>query len=282
MRIRDEHAHSRRTKDKTLTLIATEQDHRIVAAPFHLNTSFFDTAGAIGWMAHSHYEHELLWVERGSVRVRVQSRVWRLSRGLALWIPSGFTHRVAADDAVSLGATHISPLSSPQAWDIPTLMTVTPAMRELLLHDTRNDMPDENRARAQRVCLDLLTPASDRSPAFIVPTDPRVTRLVDEVLAHPRDSRSLSDWAGILNVSPRTLTRIFSAETQTSFVQWRIAVRMREAVSLLMNDQPVQQVSRHLGYSSVSTFVATFRRVIGVTPGAVASEGRPAALYVSR
>lgn len=267
---------------KTLTHVATDEDHRIVAAPFHLSTSFFDTAGPIGWMEHSHLEHELLWVERGSARVRVQSRVWRLSRGLALWIPSGMPHRVTADDAVALGATHISPISSPQIWDAPTLMTVTPAMRELQLHDTRNDMPDESRARAQRVCIDLLTPASDRSPSFIVPTDVRVSRLVDEVLAHPRDSRSLGDWAAILNISPRTLTRIFSAETQTSFVQWRIAVRMREAVSLLMNGQPVQQVSRQLGYSSVSTFVASFRRVIGMTPGSIAAEGRPASMYLSR
>lgn len=262
--------------------MASDEQHRIVDAPFHLSTSFIESDSAIGWMAHSHHEHELLWVDRGSVRVRVQSRVWRLSRGLALWIPSGMVHRVIADAPVALGATHINPLSSAEAWDEPTLMAVTPAMRELLLHDIQNDMPDEYRARAQQVCIDLLTPASDHSPAMVVPADPRVTLLVDEVLARPRDSRSLEDWAAKLNISSRTLTRIFSAETQMSFVQWRIAVRMREAVSLLMNGWGVQQVGRHLGYASVSTFVSTFRRVIGVTPGAISANAQGGPHSVAR
>lgn len=265
-----------------MAVLASEEEHRIVDARFHLSTSFIESDTAIGWMAHSHHEQELLWVDRGSVRVRVQSRVWRLSPGLALWIPSGMVHRVIADAPVAVGATHINPHSCAEVWEEPTLMAVTPAMRELLLHDIQNDMPDEYRARAQQVCIDLLTPASDHSPAMVVPNDPRVATLVDEVLARPRDSRSLEDWAAKLNISSRTLTRIFSTETQMSFVQWRIAVRMREAVSLLMNGWGVQQVGRHLGYASVSTFVSTFRRVIGVTPGAIAPNAQSAARGMSR
>ncbi|MET0956449.1 MAG: AraC family transcriptional regulator, partial [Cryobacterium sp.] len=220
---------------------------------------------------HAHFAHELLWVEQGSVHVRVDAQVWKLSLGLALWIPAGTVHRVTADAAVSLGATHIDAHSSARPWAAPTLMTVTPALREMLLHDAQNDMPDEHRARVQQVCIDMLAPASDRNSAFTAPTDRRVALLVDEILARPSDSRSLEDWAAILNISPRTLTRIFAAEVQMSFVQWRIAVRMREAVTLLMSGWGVKQVGRHLGYASVSTFVATFRRIVGMTPGAVAA-----------
>lgn len=265
-----------------MTVAATEEEHSPFTEPFHLSTSFFDTDGATAWTDHSHREHELLWVERGSVQVRVQSRLWRLSRGHALWVPAGAVHRVTSDAAVALGATHIDPLACPQAWDAPTLMSVTPALRELLLHDTQNDMPDEYRARAQRVCIDLLTPASVRRPEVLLPTDPRVKRLVNEVLAHPRDSRSLEHWAMVLNLSPRTITRIFSAETQMSFVQWRIAVRMGEAVAQLMNGRSVQQVSRHLGYASASTFVATFRRTIGTTPGTIVADATSPAMCLSR
>lgn len=265
-----------------MTLVETHEEHPILAEPFHLRTSFFNTHGAISWTDHSHHEHELLWVERGSVQVRVQSRLWLLSRGLALWVPSGTVHRVRADAAVALGATHINPLSCTRAWDVPLLMSVAPALRGLLLHDTQNDMPDEYRARAQQVCIDLLTPASVRRPELPIPTDSRVSRLVNEVLARPRDSRSLEQWAAVLNVSPRTITRIFSVEIQMSFAQWRIAVRMREAVSQIMRGRPVQQVSRNLGYSSVSSFVTTFRRTIGVTPGTIAAPAESAPLHLSR
>lgn len=72
-----------------MSLADVQEEHPIFAEPFHLRTSFFDTHGAVSWSDHSHHEHELLWVERGSVQVRVQSRLWLLSRGLALWLPSG-------------------------------------------------------------------------------------------------------------------------------------------------------------------------------------------------
>lgn len=265
-----------------MPLAEMQKNNPLFAEPFHFTTHFFVTNGAASWTDHSHHEHELLWAERGSVQVRVQSRAWRLSPGLALWIPSGTVHQVASDATVALGATHIDPHSCSRIWDAPILMSVTPALRELLIHENRTNMPDEYRARAQRVCLDLLTPASSRRTEVPFPTDPRVLRLVNEVLAHPRDSRSLEHWAIALHVSPRTITRIFSAETQMSFVQWRIAVRMQEAVAQLMNGRAVQQVSRHLGYTSVSTFVATFRRIVGVTPGAVAANNQPSSMSLSR
>lgn len=265
-----------------MPLAEKQENNAIFAEPFHFTTHFFITNGAASWTDHSHDEHELLWAESGSVQVRVQSHVWRLSPGLALWIPSGTVHQVASDASVALGATHIDPHSCSRIWDTPILMTITPALRELLIHENRTDMPDQFRARAQRVCLDLLTPASSRRSEVPFPTDPRVLRLVNEVLARPRDSRSLEHWATTLNVSPRTITRIFSAETQMSFVQWRIAVRMQEAVAQLMNGHAVQQVSRHLGYTSVSTFVATFRRIVGVTPGAVAANNQHSAMSLSR
>ncbi|MET0955068.1 MAG: cupin domain-containing protein, partial [Cryobacterium sp.] len=136
----------------TITLIS---EARSAQAPsFPLSTQMFDADNAIGWAPHSHFAHELLWVEQGSVHVRVDAQVWKLSLGLALWIPAGTVHRVTADVAVSLGATHIDAHSSARPWAAPTLMTVTPALREMLLHDAQNDMPDEHRERVQQVCID--------------------------------------------------------------------------------------------------------------------------------
>lgn len=270
-----------RAEDWQVPPVENHNNQPLLAEPFRLTTHFFVTNGATSWTDHSHLEHELLWAEHGSVQVRTQSRAWRLSPGLALLIPSGTVHRVASDATAALGATHINPHFFSQSWETPTLMSVAPALRELLLHENQNDMPQDHRARAQQVCLDLLQPASSRRTEVPVPSDPRVVPLVEKVLAQPHDSRSLEQWAIVLKVSPRTITRIFSAETQMSFVQWRIAVRMEEAVAQLMNGRAVQQVSRHLGYASVSTFVATFRRIMGVTPGAVAEGREPAAMSLS-
>ncbi len=71
-------------------------------------------------------------------------------------------------------------------------------------------------------------------------------------------------------MSARTASRRFREQTGTTFAQWRTAVRMRAAVGLLASGMPVVAVARHVGYTSPSAFVQSFRATVGTTPGAYA------------
>jgi AraC-like DNA-binding protein len=62
------------------------------------------------------------------------------------------------------------------------------------------------------------------------------------------------------------MTRLFVHDTGMSFDRWRIHVRLRAALPLLAEGQPVSRVARLVGYATPSAFLAAFRRTVGTSP----------------
>jgi AraC-like DNA-binding protein len=113
-----------------------------------------------------------------------------------------------------------------------------------------------------------------------MPSEPRLLRIAQGLLAQPGDDRRLEDWAQWAAVAPRTLTRRFAAETGFTFNQWRQRLRLLRALEMLAVGKPVTMVALDLGYENVSAFIALFRRTLGATPGryfAAPPWGRPCA-----
>ncbi len=78
-------------------------------------------------------------------------------------------------------------------------------------------------------------------------------------------------------VSVRTLQRIFRREVGTDFETWRRQARLMKAVELLAQGRSIKAVSHAVGYRQASTFVAMFRRALGLTPKAWISSLKDAA-----
>ncbi len=56
-------------------------------------------------------------------------------------------------------------------------------------------------------------------------------------------------------------------ETGFTFTEWRQRARMLRALGMLAEGAAVTTVALDLGYSSISAFIALFRRTFGATPG---------------
>ena len=71
-----------------------------------------------------------------------------------------------------------------------------------------------------------------------------------------------------VGTSARTLSRLFSSETQLSFKSWCQRARVAAAIERLSMDAnvSVKQVASDLGYASVPAFSHAFRQVTGKTP----------------
>jgi AraC-like DNA-binding protein len=85
-------------------------------------------------------------------------------------------------------------------------------------------------------------------------------------MENPQDNRSLEEWASWAGLSPRTLSRLFRAETALSFAQWRQQARLTRCLEQLADGTPVAAVADGLGYASTSAFIAMFRRSFGDSP----------------
>ncbi|MFU0872051.1 helix-turn-helix domain-containing protein [Kluyvera sichuanensis] len=121
--------------------------------------------------------------------------------------------------------------------------------------------------RLAGVILDEIQSLPQVDLGLPMPQDARLLRIASALIERPDDDRRIEAWASWAGTSPRTVTRRFSAETGFSFTEWRQRVRLLRALELLAEGQSVKSIALDLGYDNVSTFIALFRRVFGMTPG---------------
>ena len=222
------------------------------------------------WMPeHTHEVHQLNWASRGVVGVAVGDRTWVLPPTLALWLPAGVAHRTGATRDAVLRSLYL-PVDLPGLRHLdggePVPVAVGPLLVHLADHLTRSDLTVEARRRAEAVLLDVLAPLPTRPVEVPEPVDARARAVAEILIADPADPRGLDELAAAAGGSRRTLSRLFVQDTGMSFDRWRTHLRLRVALPMLAEGQPVGRVAHAVGYSSPSAFLAAFRRVVGTSP----------------
>ncbi|MEV0317978.1 AraC family transcriptional regulator [Streptomyces sp. NPDC050658] len=215
---------------------------------------------------HSHPQHQLAWTRSGVLGVAVGEAYWVLPPTRALWLPAGVVHRTGATRDAVLCSLYLEPDRCRLDWTEPTPVGVDGLLAHLILHLAREDLTDDVRLRAEVVALDLLHPLPTTPIDVPEPADERVRAVTDALLADPADPRGLEAHARAVGVSRRTLTRLFVADTGMAFDRWRTHARLRAALPLLAEGQPVSRVAHTVGYATPSAFLAAFRRTVGTSP----------------
>lgn len=78
---------------------------------------------------------------------------------------------------------------------------------------------------------------------------------------------SINMVAERLNMSAAYLSRLFKKNTGVTFVEYVLSVRMNEACYLLAETEtPIEEVVAQVGFSDISYFYKTFKKVNGCTP----------------
>jgi len=177
-------------------------------------------------------------------------------------------HAHRAYGHLALHLLGLPPDTNPLDLDAPTVLAVSPLLRELILTYTRgphNDSPERLRLRA--VLLDQLRASPQQPVQLPAPTDPRLTAVCDVLHHNPADPRTLAALATTAGAGERTLSRLFRRELGMTFPQWRTQLRLYHALRMLADDVPVTTVAHDCGWSSTSAFIDVFRRAFGYTPG---------------
>lgn len=127
---------------------------------------------------------------------------------------------------------------------------------------------DEARQRIAHLIVHEIAMLPAEALGLPLPRDPRLRRVAQALLEQPADGHSIDGWAALAGTTARPLSRRFPQEAGLSFVDWRQRARLMRALEMLAERTPVTTIAIDLGYSSVSGFIALFRRTFGVTPAA--------------
>ncbi|WP_378732010.1 AraC family transcriptional regulator [Nocardia brasiliensis] len=216
---------------------------------------------------HEHPQHQIAWAARGVIAVEVADDRWVLPPTRALWIPGGTRHRTGSADGAEMRGIYVEPERCPVTFTAPTMLRVTRLLHELFDHLGAPATAAARRERAEAVVFDLLEPVEVIPVGAHRPTDPRARQVADALTDDPADPRTLAGFAAAVATSPRTLARLFIAETGITFGQWRTQIRLASSLPLLAAGLPIARIAGRVGYAAPSAYVAAFRRAVGVSPG---------------
>lgn len=220
-------------------------------------------------LPHCHTQAQLIHGINGVMLVGAAGTHWVVPAGHALWVPPGIGHQIRMFGQVRMRTLFMPASTWPWGGEHCQLITVTPLMRELLVAASHLSARPDNERR--RRCLhELLLVEMDAAQTvglhLAMPADARLLRLCNQVIASPANETGLEDWARQLNMSSRTLARLFLRELGMTFGDWRTRVRMVLAMQRLSSGASVLEVALEHGYQSPSAFSQTFRRVVGQLP----------------
>lgn len=218
---------------------------------------------------HHHARGQLLGAEHGLLTVDAGNGRWVVPATHAVWIPPALPHGLYSHGPYSGWSVYVAASACKELPGEPCIFSFTGLLRETVMRATtwkENDLTAAQ-ARLAGVILDEIQSLPRINPGLPMPQDARLLRITRALSERPDDDRSLEAWAAWAGLSPRTVTRRFSAETGFSFTEWRQRVRLLRALELLAAGQSVTAIALDLGYDNVSAFIALFRRVFGVTPG---------------
>ena len=219
---------------------------------------------------HRHNHVQVLYASAGVMSVRTRGSSFVVPPQRAVWIPADVEHEVSCRGDVSLRTLY---LTSKDALTRETgecrVFEVSEFLRALILETSRLDPEYDQEGRAGRI-IALLLEEIGRMPEapyrVSMPSDPRLLRVCEALLADPSDPRDLDDWARLAGMGRRTLTRNFKAETGMGLAVWRQQVRLMEAIALMATGMSITRAAYEIGYDSPSGFTAMFRRAFGYAP----------------
>ena len=218
---------------------------------------------------HQHQKAQLLFTVRGVINCEVEDAVWIVPPQCAVWIPGGLPHTVFGSGEVECISLFIEP---PEAPDLPNeccTITVSSLFRHLLMR--ANELPerydvDGPDGRIVSVIFDELAVAPVEDLRLPIPSDSRLKKLTDLLIAAPADHATVAEWASRIALSERSLSRMLAEEVGMSFGRWRRQLHLVLALRHLSAGQTVQAVAMDLGYESASSFVTMFRKMVGKPP----------------
>ncbi|WP_028693636.1 AraC family transcriptional regulator [Pseudomonas cremoricolorata] len=209
---------------------------------------------------HCHSEDQLIYAACGVMRVNTAAGSWVIPSGHALWMPAGVEHAVRMEGSVGMRT-----LLLPARIERCEVIVVSGLLHELVLAASRL-LEREVSASARALIFDELTMAQ-RICAFVpVPQHRRLRAWCETFLDDPAQEVSLEQCGARLNLSARSVARLFQREVGMTFGEWRSHARVMLSQRCLAAGQPILIVALDHGYQSASAFAAMFKRVLGHSP----------------
>lgn len=224
---------------------------------------------------HEHARDQLVYSLTGVMRVRTKSEAWIVPPDRAVYLPAHTVHAISMRGDVEMRTLYISRDAHDDLPSAPTVLEVSPLLRELVLALIDEPVIYDEQGRAGAVAFLILAEIAKAQRLSLVvpmPRDARLLRLCSALLDDPSSRLTMDNWVDTAGASARTLARLFEAELGMSFSTWRQRVRFHNALEAIVAGEPIARVAERNGYRSASAFSFAFRKTMGQAPSSMRME----------
>jgi AraC-like DNA-binding protein len=245
--------------------------HRATGDGVHLVARHYKKGVRLG--THLHREAQLVYAAKGTMQVTTPKGRWLVPPDRAVWVPARLEHSIDVLANIDMRTLYfdlawLARAPRSKSLEAEFVVRVSRLLHEaiLALFDGRNN-PDRTELLVELAILELHH-AEDSATFIPLPHEPRCRRAAELVLDDPTGTHEIETLAREVGTSARTLSRLFSSETQLSFKSWCQRARIAAAIRKLSMEAnvSVKQLAADLGYASVPAFSHAFRQVTGKTP----------------
>ncbi|MBV9561048.1 MAG: helix-turn-helix transcriptional regulator [Bradyrhizobium sp.] len=221
---------------------------------------------------HMHREAQLVYAARGTMQVTTPQGRWLVPPDRAVWVPARLVHAIDVLADIEMRTLYFDPVwlkrERNSSLRSEFVVRVSPLLHQAILAlFEKGNAPERSALLIKLVMLELHR-AEDPATFIPLPHEPRCRRAADFVLADLTALHDIERLAQKVGTSARTLSRLFSAETQLSFKAWCQRARIAAAIELMStcDNVSVKKIAADLGYASMPAFSHAFRQVTGKTP----------------
>lgn len=254
---------AKQTKLKPVTEgFRTEEDLPVIPIKMEVE----DAASA---SSHAHPRGQLIYASHGVVRVVTPMGTWLVPPTQAIWIPPNLEHDVFFPGKVTLYSLFMTEAACMNLPSSCKVLKVTTLMREMIIRAC--DWGDQYKKidsgyRFMQVLIDEIGLAEPTLIDLPSAQDSRLTRVTEAMADRPMANPDQNELAKLACVSQRTLARLFIDETGMTLGEWNRRLLVHHAIDHLTNGKTVTAVALNFGYGNPTSFVAMFKKTLGVSP----------------
>jgi AraC-like DNA-binding protein len=211
----------------------------------------------------------MVYAARGVMTVSTNDGTWIVPTHRAVWIPARKQHRIVMSGVVAMRTLYLRPGTAKTLREECCVVNVPLLLKELILHACELQSLSRG-SRRERHVIDIIVDqleAIQTVPLRLpTPSDGRAQRVAQLLRTDPGSQRRLEHFCRLAGASKRNMERLFLKDVGMSLGRWRQQSRLMHALQLLAQGATVTNAALESGYSTPSSFISMFRKVLNTTP----------------
>ena len=256
------------------------QTYLLVDYGFQINPSlpivgYTETITNAACISHSHPRAQLIYATSGVMNVVVANQIWVVNPLQGLWIPGEMEHQVTFQKNVILYSIFIDPSATNELPTSSFSFDISPFLKQLIFKIISFENSEEmtnSQKRIINVLLDELKLIQPSSTFLPTSNHVKLKSIIDILINDVANKETIEYFADLSFISSRTLSRLFIKELGMTFSDWRIRLKLLEAIKRLGKKQSIKEIAFDLGYETSSAFIFMFKKNLGKTPSNYISE----------